>query len=109
MFASVLGVTLFDDEIPLIGWAGIAVIIASGIGYGADRAPASAADHFHRVSRQELNMPFTTLVTVEQLQEHLDDPAARIIDVRHDLMDVAAGPRAYSDRAHPARGVRPHR
>jgi len=40
-------------------------------------------------------MPFTTLVTVEQLQEHLDDPAWRVIDVRHDLMDVDAGPRAY--------------
>jgi len=31
VFASVLGVMLFDDKIPLIGWAGIAVIIASGI------------------------------------------------------------------------------
>lgn len=31
VFASVLGVNLFDDHIPLIGWAGIAVIIASGI------------------------------------------------------------------------------
>jgi len=29
--ASVLGVMLFDDEIPLIGWAGIAIIVASGI------------------------------------------------------------------------------
>jgi thiosulfate/3-mercaptopyruvate sulfurtransferase len=40
-------------------------------------------------------MPFTTLVTVEQLKEHLEDPAWRVIDVRHDLMDVDAGPRAY--------------
>jgi len=40
-------------------------------------------------------MPFTTLVTVEQLQERLDDPAWRIVDVRHDLMDAAVGPRAY--------------
>jgi thiosulfate/3-mercaptopyruvate sulfurtransferase len=40
-------------------------------------------------------MPFTTLVTVEQLQEHLEDPAWHVIDVRHDLMDVEAGPRAY--------------
>ena len=31
VFASVLGVVLFDDRIPLIGWAGVAVIIASGI------------------------------------------------------------------------------
>ena len=40
-------------------------------------------------------MPFKTLVTVEQLREHLEDPAWRVIDVRHDLMDVEAGPRAY--------------
>jgi len=40
-------------------------------------------------------MPFTTLVAVEQLQEHLEDPAWRVIDVRHDLMDAEAGPRAY--------------
>jgi S-adenosylmethionine uptake transporter len=31
VFASVLGVVMFDDQIPLIGWTGIAVIIASGI------------------------------------------------------------------------------
>jgi S-adenosylmethionine uptake transporter len=31
VFAAVLGVVLFDDRIPLIGWAGVAVIIASGI------------------------------------------------------------------------------
>ena len=31
VFAAVLGVVLFDDRIPLIGWAGIAVIIAGGI------------------------------------------------------------------------------
>ena len=31
VFASLLGVVLFDDRIPLIGWAGVAVIIASGI------------------------------------------------------------------------------
>lgn len=31
VFASVLGVVLFDDRIPLVGWAGIAVIVASGI------------------------------------------------------------------------------
>ena len=31
VFASVLGVVMFDDRIPLIGWTGIAVIIASGI------------------------------------------------------------------------------
>jgi thiosulfate/3-mercaptopyruvate sulfurtransferase len=40
-------------------------------------------------------MPYTTLVTVEQLREHLEDPAWRVIDVRHDLMDAGAGPRAY--------------
>lgn len=31
VFASLLGVVLFDDRIPLIGWAGVAVIVASGI------------------------------------------------------------------------------
>lgn len=31
VFASILGVLLFDDRIPLVGWAGIAVIVASGI------------------------------------------------------------------------------
>ena len=30
-FASGLGVVLFDDAIPLIGWIGIAVIVASGV------------------------------------------------------------------------------
>ena len=38
---------------------------------------------------------FTTLVTVEQLQQHLDDPSWRVIDVRHELTDPDAGPRAY--------------
>ncbi|HET9023964.1 MAG TPA: sulfurtransferase [Burkholderiaceae bacterium] len=38
---------------------------------------------------------FTTLVTVEQLVDHLDDPTWCVIDVRHDLMDPEAGPRAY--------------
>ena len=31
VFATMLGVFLFDDRIPLVGWAGIGVIIASGI------------------------------------------------------------------------------
>jgi S-adenosylmethionine uptake transporter len=31
VFASLLGVVLFDDRIPLVGWIGVAVIIASGI------------------------------------------------------------------------------
>jgi S-adenosylmethionine uptake transporter len=31
VFAAALGVMLFDDKIPLIGWAGIAVIIAGGV------------------------------------------------------------------------------
>lgn len=36
-----------------------------------------------------------TLVTVEQLHDHLEDPGWCVIDVRHDLMDVTAGRRAY--------------
>lgn len=39
---------------------------------------------------------FTTLVSVEQLRTHLNDPRWRVIDVRHDLADPAAGPRAYA-------------
>ena len=31
VFASVYSVLLFGDKIPLIGWLGIAVIVASGI------------------------------------------------------------------------------
>src|SRR5512137_712235 len=36
-----------------------------------------------------------TLVTVEQLRDHLEDRHWCVIDVRHDLMDVGAGRRAY--------------
>jgi thiosulfate/3-mercaptopyruvate sulfurtransferase len=36
-----------------------------------------------------------TLVTVEQLHDHLEDPGWCVIDVRHDLMNVEAGRRAY--------------
>jgi thiosulfate/3-mercaptopyruvate sulfurtransferase len=36
-----------------------------------------------------------TLVTVEQLRDHLEDPGWCVIDVRHDLMNVTAGRRAY--------------
>ena len=36
-----------------------------------------------------------TLVTVEQLRSHLEDPGWCVLDVRHDLMDVTAGRRAY--------------
>ena len=38
-----------------------------------------------------------TLVTVEELQRHLDRHDWRVIDVRHDLMDTAAGRRAYAE------------
>jgi thiosulfate/3-mercaptopyruvate sulfurtransferase len=37
----------------------------------------------------------STLITAEVLQRHLHDPAWRVIDVRHDLADPAAGRRAY--------------
>lgn len=49
VFASVLGVLLFADRIPLIGWLGIATIIASGVlatlitARGGTAAPAPAA------------------------------------------------------------------
>ncbi len=39
---------------------------------------------------------FTTLITAEELAKHLDDPTWRILDVRHDLTDAAAGQRAFA-------------
>ena len=36
-----------------------------------------------------------TLVTVERLRNHVEDPGWCVIDVRHDLMNVTAGRRAY--------------
>jgi len=38
----------------------------------------------------------TMLIDAEKLQQHLGDPDWRIFDVRHDLMDHAAGQRAYA-------------
>ena len=38
---------------------------------------------------------FTTLITPADLAAHLDDPAFRIVDVRHELADKAAGRRAF--------------
>jgi S-adenosylmethionine uptake transporter len=49
VFAALYGLFLFGDQIPLIGWAGMALIIASGIAATAlrnrtlPRAPAE--DH----------------------------------------------------------------
>ncbi|HTN48425.1 MAG TPA: sulfurtransferase [Burkholderiaceae bacterium] len=40
-------------------------------------------------------MSYTTLISAQQLQEHLADPACKIFDLRHDLMDHGAGLRAY--------------
>ncbi|MGH6624204.1 MAG: sulfurtransferase, partial [Burkholderiaceae bacterium] len=37
-----------------------------------------------------------TLVDVETLKHHLADARWRVFDVRHDLLDVTAGPRAYA-------------
>lgn len=36
-----------------------------------------------------------TLVDAETLKQHLSDPRWRVLDVRHDLLDLAAGRRAY--------------
>ncbi len=38
---------------------------------------------------------FSMLVSAEELNEHLHDPRWCVVDVRHDLFDVEAGPRAY--------------
>ncbi len=40
VFGSLYSVLLFDDDIPLIGWAGMALIVASGVGATALRARA---------------------------------------------------------------------
>ena len=40
-------------------------------------------------------MSFTTLVDAATLAAHLGDPAWRVIDVRHQLADIAYGERAY--------------
>ena len=39
---------------------------------------------------------FTTLVTAQELADHLDDPAWVVCDCRHDLADYGAGRRAYA-------------
>ena len=40
-------------------------------------------------------MTFTTLISTETLERHLDDPGFVIVDCRHNLADVDAGERAY--------------
>ena len=40
-------------------------------------------------------MNFTTLITAEQLRDHVFDAAWCVLDCRHDLIDHAAGKRAY--------------
>ena len=42
-------------------------------------------------------MSFSTLVDAATLQAHLDDPAWRGVDVRHQLADVGYGERAYAE------------
>jgi thiosulfate/3-mercaptopyruvate sulfurtransferase len=39
----------------------------------------------------------TTLVSAASLQQHIDDPRWRVFDVRHDLIDLDAGRRAYRE------------
>lgn len=41
-------------------------------------------------------MPYTTLVSPEILARHLDDPSWIVFDCRHDLLEPAAGERAYA-------------
>ena len=40
-------------------------------------------------------MPYTTLVTVDELAAHVDDPEWCVFDCRHDLADPDRGERAY--------------
>jgi thiosulfate/3-mercaptopyruvate sulfurtransferase len=39
---------------------------------------------------------YTTLVDVETLQAHLDDPNWLVVDVRHQLSDTGYGEHAYA-------------
>lgn len=39
---------------------------------------------------------YETLVEAETLKHHLADPRWRVFDVRHDLLDVTVGPRAFA-------------
>lgn len=41
-------------------------------------------------------MIYTTLIAADTLQQHLGNPKWKFFDVRHDLMDLAAGARAYA-------------
>ena len=42
-------------------------------------------------------MTWTTLVDAATLAAHLDDPAWRVVDVRHQLADTAYGERVYAE------------
>lgn len=50
----------------------------------------------HRHEMQDELSAYTTLVTVEQLHDHLFHPQWCVVDVRHDLLDPDAGRRAYA-------------
>lgn len=43
-----------------------------------------------------MSTSYSTLITAEALQPHLQDAGWRVFDVRHDLADPAAGRRAYA-------------
>jgi thiosulfate/3-mercaptopyruvate sulfurtransferase len=40
-------------------------------------------------------MPYSTLISADELKPHIGDSRCKIFDVRHDLFDREAGPRAY--------------
>jgi thiosulfate/3-mercaptopyruvate sulfurtransferase len=44
-----------------------------------------------------IEMPYTTLIPVDDLARHLDDPDWVVCDCRHDLADTGAGRRAYRE------------
>ena len=52
-------------------------------------------------------MDYTTLVDGATLQQHLDDPAWCVVDLRHQLADTAYGERAYA-AAHIPGSASPH-
>lgn len=55
----------------------------------------SGAGIMRRMIESTMNVPLTTIVSVNQLADHLTDPSWVIVDCRFDLFDKAAGERHY--------------
>ncbi len=51
-------------------------------------------------------MSHTTLISVAELAQHVDDAAFVIFDCRHELTNPESGSKAYSESHLPTRGSR---